>query len=137
MRRFARSTPSKKSNKKNAHGQTTTPRGLPSAKKMIHMPLRVKLHDVQHNRRDDAVALSRLEDRMKETTIDNAVADVRIAPGPQNSPIFITIDDTRITIDRVKKIARPMLKTFDSTVGGVDIDRVLRDDNIKISAVDE
>lgn len=101
------------------------------------MPLRVKLHDVQHNRRDDAVALSRPEDRMKETTIDNAVADVRIAPGPQNSPIFITIDDTRITIDRVKKIARPMLQTFDKTVGGVDIDRVLRDDNIKISAVDE
>jgi len=90
----------------------------------------IKIHDVMH----DPVKFHSgdIEEKLIKFIQDDRVENIRIATGHRNSPIFITFDDSDISVHSSKVIARKILQEFSYYVSGVDIDKCLRDKNIKI-----
>lgn len=92
--------------------------------------LKIKIHDVMHERGD--YDINRAEEYIEEYIISADVVDVRIAPGPKNSPLFVTIDTRSLSMDAAKSIAREGVRGFSQFVDGVDVDSTVSEDNIKI-----
>lgn len=94
--------------------------------------IKIKLHNVFHDKED--FSPTKVEQQMKKMILDDRVADVRIAKGSSNSPLFIILtDDTKtISIKDAKSIARRLLRELDREVSGVNIDSALKDRNLKI-----
>ena len=98
---------------------------------VLHMTLQVKVHDVMHENKD--YQTGEAEDyieRMLNPSVN--VTGVRIASGPRNSPVFVTVDTRSLTLDAAKSIARSAIIHFQEYVEGIDIERTIRDGNIRI-----
>jgi hypothetical protein len=94
------------------------------------MSVKIKVHDVIHDRHDGYDAEEALNYIESWVTVD--VENIRIASGPRNSPLFVTVDMNSISLKNVKKVARQVVKGFSRYVDGVDVDKTIRDDNILV-----
>lgn len=95
--------------------------------------IKIKIHNVLHDRHDETI--SELENGMAEyvgTGQSVDVSDVRIASGPQNSPIYITLDESDISLQKAKSISRVAISYFSRYVDGVNIDDAVRNRNIRV-----
>lgn len=92
--------------------------------------MKIKVHDVMHERGE--YDSNRAEEYIEDYIISADVVDVRIAPGPKNSPLFVTVESRSLSMDAAKSIAREAVRGFSQFVDGVDVDRVIRDDNIRV-----
>lgn len=63
------------------------------------------------------------------------VTGVRIAPGPNNSPLFISLNTNSVSMETVKDIARMGLSGFENFVDGLDVEQSLRESNLRVKTV--
>lgn len=101
--------------------------------------MEIKIHDVLHERTDSTP--TRVEKRMQKSLNKDYksynVSDVRIAWGDKNSPIFIQIDGKGVELSEIQSIAREALRIFDTFVDGIDIDKTVREDNIRVRSSED
>lgn len=92
--------------------------------------VKIKVHDVLHDREDYDVSAA--EEYIESWITGVDVADVRVASGDKNSPLFITLNKRSISVDGAKSIARDAVRGFSEFVDDVDVDRTVRDDNVRV-----
>ncbi len=107
---------------------------LPEIEPLTMTHIEVKLHDVLHDPRPDNphLSMSDIETRLEQHPPSTAITDVQILTGHRNSPILITLEATTLTFDRIKRAAEQVVRKFAEYHNGVDIDKTVRDDNIRI-----
>ena len=95
------------------------------------MSVKVKVHDVLHERSN--YTPSNVEDYILRSINNDMVSDIRIAPGNENSPIYITLESNSAFSNKsIKKVVRDVVKCFSVKFDGVDVDKTVRDSNIMI-----
>lgn len=95
--------------------------------------LQIKVHDVLHDECD--YNPSDAEDYIEDAITSVSVKNVRVAPGHTNSPLFVTVNRASMTLDDIKTVARKAVNWFTEFVDGIDVERTIRDDNIRIFTV--
>jgi hypothetical protein len=93
--------------------------------------IQIKIHNVRHEK--SKYDKSRAEEYISDYIIGADVVDVRIASGPKNSPLFITVDADSVSVNRSKDISRQALRGFSQFVNGIDIRKSISDDNILVT----
>lgn len=98
--------------------------------------IEVKIHDVLHDPRSDNPrrSMSDIETRLEQYTRSTAITDVQILTGHRNSPILITLDAATLTFARIKRAAEQVVRKFADYLEGVDVDKTIRDDNLRIQS---
>lgn len=91
--------------------------------------LTIKVHDVTHSKED--FDKNKVEKHIKQQT-SSKVKNVRIARGNSNSPLFLEIDSDINNFNTLKSICRESLHLFSDKVNGIDVQKCVRDDNLKI-----
>jgi len=94
--------------------------------------VQVKVHDVLHDREDYDVGSA---EEYVESWIISVDAEVRIASGDRNSPLFVTVDTDSLSMDEAMSIAREAVRGFEKCVDGIDVDRTCRPDNVRVVSV--
>lgn len=95
--------------------------------------VQVKVHDVLHDSEDFDVGAA--EDYVESWIVGSHVVDVRVASGDMNSPLFVTVDTDSLSMDAAMSIAREAVRGFSRFVDGVDVDRTVRPDNVRVVSV--
>lgn len=94
--------------------------------------VQIKIHDVLHD--DDEYSPGKLEGLILRQYTDDRIEDIRIAPGPQNSPIYIILGSNEtVSLSEAKSFARRAVDKFGDHVDGVDEDAAVRERNLLIS----
>jgi len=99
--------------------------------------IRIKIHDVFHDPKpyNPSFSLSEIEKRVEISAPCSSVENVQIQPGHKNSPIFIEIESGMVTQETINRASKSVLDSFSKYVDGVDIERSLRDDNIRLEKI--
>lgn len=95
--------------------------------------IEIKIHNVRHEEHDQDI--SKIEENIAEYIEEGQSVDienVRIASGSENSPIFITLDQSDINLQKMKSISRVALNYFNRYVDGVNVDREIKDRNLRV-----
>lgn len=96
--------------------------------------LRVKIHDVLHDRYEGHRSISEIEERIERHVEprDAEVSDIRIASGDKNSPIFFTVEANSVSADDLETIAGRIVREFGRYVDDVDRDAASRGSNVQV-----
>lgn len=95
--------------------------------------IKIKIHNVRHEEHDQDI--SKIEENIAEYIEEGQSVDienVRIASGSENSPIFITLDQSDINLQKMKSISRVALNYFNRYVDGVNVDKEIKDRNLRV-----
>lgn len=92
--------------------------------------VQIKVHNVLHDESEyDTTAA---EAYLEACPSQQSNVDVRIASGHTNSPLYITVDGSSVSLTQAKSIARAVVRGFTEFVSGIDVDQMIRDDNIRV-----
>lgn len=95
--------------------------------------IKIKIHNVRHEEHDQDI--SKIEENMAEYIEEGQsvnIENVRIVSGSENSPISITLDQSDINLQKMKSISRVALNYFNRYVDGVNVDREIKDRNLRV-----
>jgi hypothetical protein len=92
--------------------------------------VQIKIHDVIHD--DVEYDVGRAEEYIESWIGGVGDVDVRVASGAMNSPIFVTVDSRSLSMDEAKSIAQDAVRAFSELVDGVNVEKTIREQNIRI-----
>jgi len=95
--------------------------------------IKIKIHNVRHKEHNQNT--DKIEENMAEYIEEGQsvnIENVRIASGSENSPIFITLDQSDINLQKMKSISRVALNYFSRYVDGVNVNKEIKDRNLRV-----
>jgi hypothetical protein len=97
--------------------------------------VKVKVHDVLHDKHNENA--TEIETYIENSLYWRDVVDVRVATGPKNSPLFVTLNTSWISVEEAMRVAQEMVESFFRKIGEskIDSDNVVQQENVRVISV--